>query len=147
MSDSDVYEGGCLCGAVRYRATGEPIGVAHCHCDRCRRHSGAVFASGVGFSADAISWRNEQPSLYQSSDSAARSFCSRCGSSIAHHWVDIGTVWLFVGTLDSPELVTPEFHMFTEEQIPWVKLDDGLPCYAKFAPTRRGKEGDEPLPQ
>lgn len=147
MSESQIYEGGCLCGAIRYRATGKPIGVAHCHCDKCRRHSGAVMASGVGFAAENVTWLYDEPSVYQSSENCGRSFCSRCGSSIAHHWLDIGTIWPFIGTLDQPELVTPEFHIFTKEQIPWVKLDDGLPRYAKFPPARKGKEGDEALPQ
>ncbi len=64
-----------------------------------------------------------------------------------HHWLDIGTIWPIIGTLDHPELVTPEFRIFTEEQIPWVKLDDGLPRYAKFPPARKGKAGAEALPE
>jgi hypothetical protein len=62
-------------------------------------------------------------------------------------WVDIGTLWPYIGTLDDPASVTPEFHIFTEEQIPWVKLDDGLPCYPQFPPTRKGKTGDEAFPE
>ena len=62
-SNHQNYEGGCLCGAIRYRATGEPIGVAHCHCESCRRHTGAVFASGVEFSAKNISWPKATPSI------------------------------------------------------------------------------------
>ena len=139
MSPDQVYEGGCLCGGIRYRATGAPIGTCHCHCEQCRRHSGAIMASTVGFAAENIAWLNEEPTLYQSSSACARSFCPKCGSSIAHHWVDIGTTWPFIGTLDFPESVTPEFHMFTEERIPWVKFDDGLPSYVRFPPTRRGK--------
>ena len=146
MNESQIYEGGCLCGAIRYLAKGAPIGACHCHCDKCRRHSGAVFASAVGFPADDISWTNGQPALYQSSENVGRSFCGRCGSSLAHHWLDIGTVWPFIGTLDHPESVTPEFHMFTEEQIPWVSLDDGLPCHLRFPPQRKGTQGSEPLP-
>ncbi len=137
------WTGGCLCGAVRYRARGRPIGACHCHCERCRRHSGAVFASAIGFADEDVAWTQEEPSRYASSPSAARLFCSTCGSSIAHHWVDIGTLWPYIGTLDEPGLASPEFHIFTEERIPWIKLDDGLPCYAKFPPTRKGKQGDE----
>ncbi len=141
------WTGGCLCGSVRYRAAGEPIGACHCHCVRCRRHSGAVFASAIGFSEEVVVWTKAKPSAYKSSESAARLFCAECGSSIGHHWVDIGTLWPYVGTLDNPASVTPEFHIFTEEKIPWVKLDDGLPCYARFPPTRKGKEGDEAFPE
>lgn len=141
MGAENIYEGGCLCGKIRYRASGVPIGTAHCHCDKCRRHSGAVFASGVGFSADDIEWLTDEPALYQSSENCARSFCPTCGSSIAHHWLDIHTTWPFIGTLDHPESVTPEFHIFVEEQIPWLHINDGLPRYSKFPPTRRGEQG------
>ncbi len=55
-------------------------------------------------------------------------------------------LWPFIGTLDHPEAITPEFHMFTEEQIPWLKVDDGLPRHSKFPPERKGKDGTEPLP-
>ncbi len=94
-----------------------------------------------------MEWLKGEPTRYQSSASAARLFCSKCGSSIAHLWVDIGTLWPYIGTLDDPASVTPEFHIFTEEQIPWVKLGDGLPCYPQFPPTRKGKAGDEAIPE
>ena len=138
--------GGCLCGAVRYETTATPVGACHCHCEQCRRHTGAVFASAVGFSAEEISWTNEQPSMYRSSENCGRLFCSRCGSALAQQWLDIGMLWPLIGTLDHPELVFPEFHMFTEEQIPWLKLDDGLPRHSKFPPSRKGKEGAESFP-
>ena len=146
MSQDEVYEGGCLCGAIRYRAVGTPVGTCHCHCDKCRRHSGAVMASAVGFTAENIMWLKDEPTLYQSSAACGRSFCPRCGSSIAHHWVDIEMIWPFIGTLDHPESVTPEFHMFVEEQIPWLQMDDDLPRHEKFPPTRKGKEDDEAFP-
>lgn len=137
MDRSHVYEGGCLCGGIRYRASGTPIGTAHCHCQQCRRHSGAVMASGVGFAADDVSWLNGEPVVYQTSTHGGRSFCPDCGSSIAHHWSDIRTIWLYIGTLDHPESATPEFHIFVEEQIPWLRMEDGLPRHAKF-PTESG---------
>ncbi len=141
------WTGGCLCGAVRYRASGKLLGACHCHCEKCRRHSGAVFLSAIGFAEDSVVWTEEEPSRFYSSESAARLFCSKCGSTIAHHWVDIGTLWPYIGTLDDPASVTPEFHMFTEEQIPWVKLADELPCHPRFPPTRKGKEGVEAFPE
>jgi len=52
-------------------------------------------------------------------------------------------MWQLAGTLNRPDSVTPEFHMFIEEQLSWTKLDDGLPRNSTFAPTRSGKEEDE----
>ena len=143
MNTEDKLTGGCLCGAVRYEARGEPLGACHCHCEKCRRSSGSAFVTAVGFPTEAVTWIKEEPVAYRSSENASRLFCPHCGSSMAHQWLDIGTMWPFIGTLDDPESVTPEFHIFTKEQLSWVKLDDGLPCHLTFAPTRKGKQGDE----
>ena len=141
MSAKDKLTGGCLCGAVRYEATGEPLQVAHCHCEGCRRSTGAAFATGVCFPVESVIWTHQEPISYQSSENFARLFCSCCGSSVAQHNQSTGTLWPLVGTLDHPESVAPESHMFTKDQIPWIKLDDGLPRYSTFASTRKGKEG------
>ena len=125
--------GGCLCGVIRYEATGEPLQMAHCHCERCRRSTGAVYATGVCFPVEAVIWTQEEPASYQSSEGFARLFCSNCGSSVAQHNLSTGTMWPLAGTLDHPESVAPEYHMFTKDQISWVKLDDGLPRYTTFA--------------
>ena len=55
-------------------------------------------------------------------------------------------MWQLAGTLDNPESVTPESHMFTKDQLSWAKFDDGLPCHSTFAPMRKGKEADESFP-
>ena len=99
---------------------------------------GAVFATGVAFSAGNITWLHDEPSIYMGSDICGYSFCPKCGSSIAYHWIADDDIWLTIGTLDHPEAVTPQGHQFIEEKIPWVRLDDGLPRYNKFSPG--GKE-------
>ncbi len=137
MSESTL-EGGCLCGHIRYRASGSPHTVNHCHCEQCRRYTGAVFATGVAFSAENITWLHDEPSIYMGSDICGYSFCPKCGSSIAYHWIADDDIWLTIGTLDHPELVTPQGHQFIEEKISWIRLDDGLPRYDNFSPG--GKE-------
>ena len=146
MSDQQKLTGGCLCAAVRYEAVGKPLQVAHCHCERCRRSTGAAFATGVCFPVEAVTWVQQIPTRYQSSGNFSRLFCSNCGSSVAQHNQDTATMWLLVGTLDHPESVTPELHIFTQEQLSWAKLDNGLPCHPTFAPTSKRKEGDESFP-
>ncbi len=147
MNNSSVFEGGCLCGAIRYRATGNPLGAGHCHCEQCRRHSGAVMATGVGFPAENIAWLTTEPTLYFESPAVARSFCPKCGSAVSFHWVDIGTIWMFIGSLDDPNSVRPDFHMFFEETISWMQIDDNLPRHEKFPETRLGVDGDESFPE
>jgi hypothetical protein len=146
MSDQQKLTGGCLCGAVRYETVGKPLRVTHCHCESCRRSTGAAFATGVCFPIEAVTWKHGEPASYQSPENFARLFCSDCGSSVAQYNLAIGTMWPLAGTLDRPESVTPEFHVFTKKQISWAKLNDGLPRHSTFAPTRKGKEGDKPFP-
>lgn len=130
MSDS-YLEGGCLCGHIRYRAIGSPHCVTHCHCEQCRRFTGAVFATGLAYKVKDIDWPNGEPTLYRESDATinGRSFCPKCGSSVADHKLTDGDIWLYVGTLDSPESIAPQNHIYVEEKIPWLQVDDDL---AKF---------------
>jgi hypothetical protein len=144
MSGEEKTTGGCLCGAVRYEAIGEPMQVAHCHCEECRRSTGAAFATGVCFPVETVTWTQEEPISYKSSDSFARLFCSHCGSSVAQHNLSTGTMWPLVGTLDHPESVAPECHMFTKEQITWIKLNDGLPRHQTFPPIGEAQQEDRP---
>lgn len=133
-------QGGCLCGAVRYQATGKLLQVAHCHCEACRRSTGAAFATGVCFPVEAVIWTHQEPISFQSSENFARLFCPHCGSSVAQHNQSTGTMWPLVGTLDHPESVAPESHMFTKDQIPWVKLDDELPRHSTVPPIGEARQ-------
>ncbi len=133
MSESVTFEGGCLCGSIRYRVSGAPQETAICHCAQCRRESGSLCFGGVGdFSADSIHWVKDDPKLYLDSPTRGWSFCPNCGSTIARQWLDEQISWLCIGTLDDPERAVPKYHMFTEEQISWFSVNDGLPCYSRY---------------
>ena len=133
MSDSHVYEGGCLCGKIRWRASGKELYATNCHCRQCNKHTGAAFGTGVGFKPGNVTWVNEEPTFYQSSPNAKRGFCSRCGSSVSWHYLD-DEIALLIGSFDHPEEIQPSAHMMTEKLLPWLKIDDGLPRYPKFPP-------------
>ena len=136
--------GGCLCGAVRYRATKAPISVAHCHCKNCQKHTGAAFVTSIGFTGDSFSWVKGTPAMYSSSENGHRGFCPHCGSTLSFHWSDLGTDWVHAGSLDDPEIATPEFHFMTKSKPSWVKLDDGLAQYHTYPPKRGGSTDDDP---
>ena len=140
MSESIVFEGGCLCGALRYRASGAPLWVSHCHCRMCQRHTGSAFATFVGFASDCIEWTSGQPSLYQSSERVERGFCAACGSTITFERAHESEIDVTAGSLDRPESIEPEFHMNTENQVPWLKLADGLPCHHRFPPEGEDRD-------
>ncbi len=130
MSAEEIHEGGCLCGAVRYRARGQPTQVNHCHCRMCQRGSGAPIVTWATFPADRVEWTKGAPARRRSSDIAERGFCADCGSALfwqgdAHKDV----IDLTAGTLDRPEILKPDDHIWVESAMPWLHVADGLPRY------------------
>jgi len=133
--------GGCLCGAVRYRARGAVRWVVHCHCRWCQRVSGAAFLTYVGFRTEDLEWTVGAQTIYRSSEEVARGFCARCGSSLTFSRAGRGNVDICAGTLDDPNGILPQEHIFTDHKLAWLHLDDGLPRHDRFPP---GHEDLEP---
>lgn len=130
MSGKSVHEGGCLCGAVRYRSNAAPIRGVICHCSMCRKHSGAPVLAFVHFPRESFRWLKDEPTRYPSSEFAQRGFCSICGSTLSMHEDVLGDrVQVAVGSLDEPDRVKMDDHVWTKEQISWFKLDDRLPRF------------------
>jgi hypothetical protein len=127
-SEISAREGRCLCGAVRYRVTGEPLWVAHCHCESCRRATSAAFATYAGFPRESFTFVAGEPGVFQSSPGVERRFCTRCGSPLTYE----GERWptqthIFVCSLERPGELQPTAHVYTTEQVPWIHLADNLP--------------------
>lgn len=78
----EIYEGRCLCGYIRFKATGKPKWVLWCHCQSCRRHSGAPASVFVAFADDAVSLTSGVIAKYESSPGVEHGFCARCGSTL-----------------------------------------------------------------
>jgi hypothetical protein len=130
MNTNEVFTGGCLCGAIRYRATAAPIRGVICHCPMCRRHSGAPALSFVHFPASAFTWERGAPKLYQSSEFAQRGFCANCGSTLSmHEEVLADRMLVAVGSLDEPNRVHIDDHVWTKDQVSWFRIDDALPRF------------------
>ena len=131
----DGGTGRCLCGAVRYAFEGAPNWQAHCHCESCRRATGAAFASYFGVSHGRWRWTGAAPAAFASSPGVRRHFCPACGSPVAYE----GDRWpheihFLAATLDDPAAFRPTAHAHWNEQLPWVRLADGLPVH--HAPRR-----------
>ncbi|MFY9239674.1 MAG: GFA family protein [Roseovarius sp.] len=119
-----AYEGGCLCGTIRFSAIGPAQNPHSCSCEMCRRHSGAPSTAWVEFPASAVTWTGPggAPALYRSSDISSRAFCPTCGSSIGA--VDDAPVVAFlVGAFDKPgaKAFTPKSHSFRAGCPGWWK--------------------------
>ena len=130
-----VYEVGCLCGAVRYRAQGAPLLVEYCHCGMCRKAGGAPVVVWADFPAERVAWSAGAPRYRRSSERAQRGFCAECGSALAYR--GDGTperLSLTVGSLDEPARLAPAHHIFAADRIPWLALADDLPRYERGKP-------------
>lgn len=137
-----MFEGGCLCGAIRYRATAAPLRGVICHCSMCRRHSGAPALAFVHFPADRFQWLSGEPARYRSSAYAERGFCPRCGSTLSmHEEVLAGRVQICVGSLDEPARVRIDDHVWTRERIGWFEVRDELPRFERSSSAVDSKAG------
>ena len=144
VESSREWTGGCLCGAVRYRATADPIRAVNCHCSMCRRFSGAAFLTHVHFPIGSFTWIGDEPTRHRSSAEAERGFCARCGSALTMHETVLGDrVQVTLGSLDQPESVRPDDHVWTENQVPWLRLDDGLPRFPRISSAVPSRALDE----
>ena len=123
MSENRTYEGGCLCGAVRYRVTGRPIWTAFCHCNSCRHATGSVVAAYAGYAADRFEITAGEPSHFASSEGVRRGFCARCGAPLTFEgkrWP--GEIHLHIGSLDEPEAFPPTGAGFEKERLSWLHV-------------------------
>ncbi len=131
------YEGGCLCGALRYGSSAEPLGVGYCHCRMCQKLSGSTVLPWVSFSPGSFSYTKGSPKIYTSSNWGRREFCAECGSQIAFRTTDTeDTVEINVGTLDDPESVTPQYHVWCSSQVSWFDTQDELPRHPESSEVK-----------
>ena len=151
MATGDIHEGGCLCGAVRYRAVaGESKTVTHCYCHMCRKATGGTFVTWVEYPAKSFVFTTGQPNYFRSSDLAERAFCGSCGCQLTFQAVgDPGklseSIWIALGGTDRPGDIEPTHHIFTDDRPPWLHLIDDLPCWPSQLPWLR-QEDELPRP-
>ena len=131
-------EGGCLCGAVRYRITLPPIGTGYCHCRMCQRSSGGPVQASAEIPVEGFTLIKGELKAYRSSAAAVRQFCPHCGSQISFRpAVDPSFVSVNTPTLDNPEALAPRKHIWRESRIAWFETADDLP--------RHDRDANEPL--
>ncbi len=120
-----IRTGGCLCGALRFEAAGEPHDVGWCHCRMCQRSSGAPAQVWALYPPEAFCWTKGKPAVYASSADGRRDFCAICGSQVSFR--DGEHVSPNVGCFDEPEGLRPRRHIWDESRIAWFETPDGLP--------------------
>ncbi len=129
--------GGCLCGAVRYTVSAEPLISGVCHCRDCQRFTGSAFAALVAVTKEALAITGTMKtftSLGGSGRPVLRQFCSECGSSVAVETGSApGRVVINIGTLDEPKSITPKLEIFCDDALPWVRTTGATQRFAKRA--------------
>lgn len=121
-------DGGCLCGAVRYRVSGPPRSSSVCHCRSCRLATGAPAVAWIVFDRRQFEWLQGQPATRHSSPRVTRGFCARCGTPITYRNDDEpGIVELTTATLDHPELFPPTHEIWLEHKLAWQPVNGALP--------------------
>lgn len=127
MPDQKTLTGGCLCGTVRYEASGAPSLSAICHCRMCQRASGAPYMGLLFMPSNNVRVIKGGPHIYQSSPTSNRHFCGQCGSPLFFERHTRSLTALVVGSLDDPNIFKPQMQVCLESAMGWVDtLDDAL---------------------
>ncbi len=131
-------EGGCACGTVRYRMTSRPLFVHCCHCRWCQRESGAAFALNAMIETDRVTLLQGKPEAVSvptlSGEGQKIVTCPSCRVTLWSHYGGAGDVVCFVrvGSLDDPDRLPPDIHIFTASKQPWVALPEGVPAVEEY---------------
>jgi len=131
-------EGGCTCGEVRYRLTRKPIVVHCCHCRWCQRETGTAFALNAMIETDAVRLLSGKPEsvLVPSNSGKGQKIirCPTCRIAVWSHYAGAGDLLSFVrvGTLDNPDALPPDIHIFTVSKQPWVILPPDKPAFEVY---------------
>ena len=130
-------DGGCSCGAVRYRLKTGPMFVHCCHCLDCQRQTGSAFAINALIETDRIAMLKGAPvPVSMPTDSGRPHDIHRCAACQTALWSDYGRRpalrFVRVGTLDDPSALPPDVHIFTRSKQPWVGLPPGVPAVAVY---------------
>ncbi|MFN0184926.1 MAG: GFA family protein [Aquabacterium sp.] len=131
-------EGGCTCRAVRYRMSSAPLVVHCCHCRWCQRETGTAFALNAMIESDRVTSLGVEPEMIDTPSESGLgqriARCPACKVAVWSHYAGAGPITRFVrvGTLDDPDILPPDVHIFTASRQPWVTLPPGARVFAEY---------------
>jgi hypothetical protein len=127
-----TFEGGCLCRAVRYRASGQPVARSLCHCRTCRLAAGSPSVAWVVWRSSGFSFTTGTPASYESSPGIVRTFCNRCGTPLTYQRrAEPDTIDTTTVTLDAADEFAPTKEIWTEHKLSWECVNNSLPQYPR----------------
>jgi hypothetical protein len=136
MTSHNVFTGGCLCGAVRFKVCGSIAAAAYCHCADCRKCTGSAFNVSVPVDVAKFKLLSGNPKGFtktaDSGNELTRHFCPDCGSplftSSPHH---LDRVYVKAGAFDDPSIIVPAHQSWASASVPWSNIPPELPSYSK----------------
>jgi hypothetical protein len=138
MTDKTHHDGGCACGAVRYRVTRAPIFVHCCHCRWCQRETGSAFALNALVEAEAVELLAGDPETVMTPSHSGKGQkivrCRACRVALWSHYAGAGDAVCFVrvGTLDEPDRMPPDIHIYTASKQPWVVIPENAASVREY---------------
>ncbi|MGH7438486.1 MAG: GFA family protein [Polyangiaceae bacterium] len=134
---TDELQGGCACGAVRFALESAPMFVHCCHCRDCQRQTGSAFVLNALIETARVTVSRGEPARHEMPTESGRPHgvyrCATCGTAV---WSEYGGVaalrFVRVGTLDRPDALSPDVHIYTRSRLPWVTLPAGVPAFEAY---------------
>ena len=130
---STTREGGCACGAIRYRLTSDPLFTHCCHCLNCQRQTGSAFVINLLIEADRVELiaGTPQPVNAPRDDGSIQRIyrCPTCRVAVSSEYGHPAVWFVRGGTLDEPSSIAPDVHIFTRSKLPWFTLPDSAPAF------------------
>ena len=138
---SVTRDGGCSCGAVRYRLASEPLFVHCCHCLNCQRQTGSAFVVNLLIEADRVELRGGEPQpvdVPRGRTQRQRIFrCPDCQVAVFSRYTSAKVRFVRGGTLDDPSSVEPDVHIYTRSKLPWVAIPESTPAFHTYYDTEK----------
>jgi hypothetical protein len=138
---SSKREGGCACGAVRYRLASDPLIIHCCHCLDCQRQTGSAFVINLLIEADRIETLGQAPQpvdVPRVGRPPQRIFrCPRCQVAVFSEYGTPGVRFVRGGTLDDPDGIAPDVHIYTRSKVDWVALPPETPAFEVYYDPKR----------
>ncbi len=137
-TEAAFYDGGCTCRRLRYRMTSKPLFVHCCHCRWCQRETGASFALNAMIEADRVQLLQGEVEVVNTPSNSGKgqkiARCPKCYIAVWSNYAGGGDALRFVrvGTLDEPDRLPPDIHIFTASKQPWVVLPPDTPAVAEY---------------
>jgi hypothetical protein len=141
--EDTMLEGGCACGEIRYRMNDKPLFVHCCHCRWCQRESGSAFALNAMIESDRVETIKGKPQCVPTPTNSGKGQdffrCPTCRVALWSHYSGAGDKVKFVrvGTLDNPDALPPDIHIFTDSKQPWVVIPDGAVAVGEYYDWRK----------